>query len=63
MPELFLYFGVTFPVTWSLWFAASDTTAAVVRQDTRTPRGFPIGGAMVAYLPSPGMRRRFEADR
>ena len=36
-----------------------DTLNAVVRHDLRTLIGLPIGGALIAYLLSPGVRRLF----
>lgn len=38
---------------------AGDVTNAIVRSDPRTLIGLPIGGALIAYLLSPRVKRHF----
>lgn len=40
-----------------------DAANAIVRGDPRTLIGLPIGGAMIAYLLSAGVRRQFNLGR
>ena len=40
-----------------------DATTAFVRGDLRTLIGLPIGGALIAYLLSAGVRRQFVATK
>jgi len=64
---------------WGLWMRArwghrlalilllvnlvGDATTALIRGDLRTLIGLPIGGALIAYLLSAGVRRQFMATK
>ena len=63
-------YGLLVFARWGYWLAlsliglnlVSDLADAVLRADFRTLIGLPIGGAMIAYLLSAPVKRRFIQD-